>query len=157
MKLYPIEENGHLETDVASQDLSEIVIATQTLYKRKGFVPPWIGYLAVENARYVGTCAFTSPPYAGEVEIAYYTFPGCENNGIATSMAGELLKIARNQTSKIIIIAHTLPQDGASSAVLRKHGFELTGEIEHPEDGPVWKWILRKLDSAPADGQTRST
>jgi hypothetical protein len=42
------------------------------------------------------------------------------------------------------IVAHTLPQAGASTSILKRLGFECLGELQHPEDGPVWKWRLRR-------------
>jgi hypothetical protein len=38
------------------------------------------------------------------------------------------------------VIAHTLPRKGPSTSILRKLGFGRVGTIDHPEDGPVWKW-----------------
>jgi RimJ/RimL family protein N-acetyltransferase len=75
------------------------------------------------------------------VEIAYFTFPSHEGKGVATRMARELLRIARAAPAgEIAAIAHTLPQENASTAILRKLGFHLEGELLHPEDGLVWKW-----------------
>jgi hypothetical protein len=56
-------------------------------------------------------------------------------------MAAELIRITRpTGGSTITYIAHTLPREGASTAILRKLGFALVGSIDHPEDGSVWKW-----------------
>ena len=120
----------------------DVIVATQQLYGRVGFEPPWIGYLAFEADRCVGTCGFTSPPQSDRVEIAYFTFPENEARGIATRMASELIQIARNSSRDLVITAHTLPRQGASTAVLRKLGFAHVATIEHPEDGTVWEWQL---------------
>ncbi len=40
------------------------------------------------------------------------------------------------------MIAHTLGEDSASTAVLRKTGFTVTEAIDDPEDGPIWRWDL---------------
>jgi GNAT superfamily N-acetyltransferase len=56
--------------------------------------PRWWGYLAVHptDRDVVGTCGFRAGPDAnGEVEIAYFTFPGFEGQGVATAMAWRLL------------------------------------------------------------------
>ena len=37
-----------------------------------------------------------------------------------------------------------VPQESASTAILRKQGFAFEGEVEHPDDGRVWQWILEK-------------
>ncbi len=143
MHLHPIDEHGlHLPPmDVASGLVVDVVQAMIDLYARRGFVPPWIGYLGMQNGVCVGTCGFTSPPQDGEVEIAYFTFPDFEGQGVATSMATELIRSSRSAAgSSVDFIAHTLPQMGASTTILGKLGFVLQGEILHPEDGVVWKW-----------------
>jgi len=37
----------------------------------------------------------------------------------------------------------TLPEESASTTVLRKLGFQLVAELEYPEDGKVREWWLR--------------
>lgn len=150
MQLFPIERDGSVS--MAAEDPSGSVpgVAAQmaALYERRGFVRPWIGYLAIEQDVCVGTCAFTGPPADGEVEIAYFTFPGHEGSGVATRMAAALLERTRSEAAagSVAYIAHTLPQEGASTSILRRLGFKLVGAIEHPEDGTVWKWrVLRKV------------
>lgn len=143
MHLHPIDEHGLQlpPMDVASGFVVDVVKAMIDLYARRGFVPPWIGYLAMQNGVCVGTCGFTSPPKDGEVEIAYCTIPDFEGQGVATGMARELIRSSRSAAgSSISYIAHTLPQMGASTTILGKLGFVLLGEILHPEDGVVWKW-----------------
>jgi ribosomal-protein-alanine N-acetyltransferase len=85
----PVEELGSLPA-VAM----EMCTATVSLYRRVGFNPPWIGYLALSGPEVVGTCSFTSQPHLGKVEIAYFTFPQFEGRGMATSMARALIEIA---------------------------------------------------------------
>jgi hypothetical protein len=57
-------------------------------------------------------------------------------------MAAELLDLARSQAEGVVaFVAHTLPRESASTAILRRLGFRLLeGEFAHPEDGTVWKW-----------------
>ena len=87
----------------------------------------------------IGTCAFKSAPTgAGEVELAYMTFPAYEGRGHATAMAGALARIA--DAGGAMPIAHTLPQENASNKALRRNGFVFAGEVEDPEDGLVWRW-----------------
>lgn len=38
--------------------------------------------------------------------------------------------------------SQTLPEENASTSILKKLGFRLVGTVEHPEDGPVWEWEL---------------
>jgi RimJ/RimL family protein N-acetyltransferase len=113
------------------------------LYAREGFIEPWVGYLALLDNSYVGMCAFKAPPTSNRVEIACHTFPEFEGRGIATQMAAELVTLARQAEPAVIIAAQTLPEKNASTAVLEKNGFELVGEVEHPDDGVVWEWRHR--------------
>jgi hypothetical protein len=121
----------------------EVMKSSAAMYRTTGCQPPWIGYLAVDGAGCVGTCAFKSPPLEGRVEIAYFTFPGNEGRGVATAMVKALIELAKRASSSIRIFAQTLPQPNASTRVLEKLGFERTAEIDHPEDGKVWEWELR--------------
>ncbi|MEO8444305.1 MAG: GNAT family protein [Gammaproteobacteria bacterium] len=114
--------------------------ATADMYRSTGFKPPWIGYLAAAEGRVVGTCAFKSAPSDGTVEIAYFTFPGHEGQGVATTMARQLIDLAYATDRSLKIIAHTLPVRNASNAVLQKLGFLLLGDYEDPTDGTVWEW-----------------
>lgn len=120
--------------------MAQTVAATLDLYQRRGFVLPWVCYLAEQEGRIVGTCGFAGPPVKGEAEIAYFTFPGNEGQGIARRMAVALMREARGATDTGVFIAHTLPQDGPSTSILKRLGFECLGVIQHPEDGAVWKW-----------------
>ncbi len=143
MRLIPIEQQPSEAISRACKDsevLAQAVSATWDLYVRRGFITPWIGYLGQEDGEFIGVCGFAGPPTNGEVEIAYFTFPGNEGKGVATRMAAELLSITRSYSQGLTYIAHTLPQEGPSTSILRKLGFELAGTIEHSEDGPVWKW-----------------
>jgi len=144
MQLIAIEEAGATTSPVpaAGGVIDQVLEATVSLYSRRGYMLPWIGYLALEGSEFVGTCGFAGPPNTGEVEIAYFTFPGNEGRGVATQMARELLQFNRHAATQagIRFIAHTLPEEGPSASVLRKLGFRLEGEVSHPEDGKVWKW-----------------
>jgi ribosomal-protein-alanine N-acetyltransferase len=121
----------------------DIVLLMSALYAREGFVTPWVGYLALNDNTYVGMCAFKSPPNSNRVEIAVQTFPEYEGRGIGTQMALELVALARQAQPAVIITAQTLPEKNASTAILEKSGFELFGELEHPDDGVVWEWRHR--------------
>lgn len=144
LRLVPIERSGSpLGLDLALAGVAEEACrSTAALYAAAGYAEPWLGYLALEGGTIVGTCAFKGPPAGGSVEIAYFTFPGHEGRGVATAMARALLEIARRADRQVRITAQTLPQENASTAVLRKLGFTLCGSLRHPEDGEVWQWQL---------------
>jgi RimJ/RimL family protein N-acetyltransferase len=75
------------ETDAARALLSQ----TLDLLTRDPRPDPWGSYLALEDEDVVGICAFkAAPDAAGEVELAYMTFPAFERRGHATAMAARL-------------------------------------------------------------------
>jgi RimJ/RimL family protein N-acetyltransferase len=124
----------------------QVAGATSDMLERSGARPPWIGYLARRAAHgaIVGTCAFKGPPSGGAVEIAYFTFPGHERQGCAAAMASALVALAFGEPGVARVVAHTLPEEGPSTRVLRRHGFRLEGAVRDEEDGEVWRWSLAK-------------
>jgi ribosomal-protein-alanine N-acetyltransferase len=143
LMLTPIPQDGRLPEAIELDDeLRSVVEMTVGYFEKVGVTPPWMGYVAVENSTPVGTCAFKSPPADGRVEIAYFTAPAFEGRGVATAMARELVRIARREDANLVVFAQTLPEENASTAILKKLGFRLLGVKEHPEDGAVWEWEL---------------
>ena len=128
---------------IAAEYLPSVARATRTLYEKTGAEAPWIGYLArrEEDQALVGTCAFAAPPEEGEAEIAYYTFPPYEGLGVGTAMVAALIDIARAGDLDALT-AKTLPQENASTKILRRSGFDLEGPDDDEEDGEVWRWRL---------------
>lgn len=121
--------------------LKDVCVATLALYPHEEPFLPWVGYLAEEQGVLVGTCAFKSPPVAGEIEIAYFTFAEHEGRGVATRMARNLVELAVKH-GVADIMAQTLPMPNASTRILTKLGFQFTGSVIHPEDGEVWEWRI---------------
>jgi ribosomal-protein-alanine N-acetyltransferase len=123
---------------------AEVATATLDLYAQTGATEPWLSYFALREAdnALLGICSFKTPPVHGLIEIAYFTFPGYEGQGVASVMARELLKIAFNEYEVKAVLAHTLPGESASTAILRKRGFDLVEAVDDPDDGPVWRWAL---------------
>src|SRR6185295_19307384 len=103
MHLIPISREGSVRlSEVILPELAMSVIAqTVQLYARRGYVEPWVGYLAVEGGKCVGACGFTSPPVGEVAEIAYFTFPDFEKRGVATRMAQRLSSIAQVCAPKV--------------------------------------------------------
>ncbi len=146
LHLIEIGEDGNPAEDVSLTDLTRSVCEqTLGLYQRVGFQRPWIGYLAEQDGQLVGMCGFKSPPQNGQIEIAYGTTHGNEGRGIATQMARQLVQMARETEEGITVVAQTLPENGASTAILRKLDFVLIGSVHHPEDGDVWEWCLASV------------
>ena len=94
----------------------------------------------------VGNAAFVGPPNeAGEVEIAYGVVPSFEGRGYATQAAEALTAFAFADERVETVIAHTLPEKNASTRILEKIAFVFASEIEHPEDGRIWRWENRRV------------
>ncbi len=125
-------------------DVPEAITATYAanadLYRRVGFVPPWVSYVAVADDRAVGGGAFVWPPRENLVEIAYFTIKEFEGRGYATRTAAELIATARNADPGIIITAFTLRESNASTKILRRIGLRLFGDAQDADAGAVWEW-----------------
>jgi ribosomal-protein-alanine N-acetyltransferase len=127
-----------------AETVQDVAAAQAALYGKTGAAPPWIGYLAQDPAdmSLVGVGSFVAAPKDGQVEIAYFTFPGGEGRGCGGRMAKYLVDLAFEQAEVKAVIAHTLPEENPSARILRRRGFDLIGPIDHPEDGTVWLWRL---------------
>jgi RimJ/RimL family protein N-acetyltransferase len=84
------------------------------------------------------------PNDAGEVEIAYGVVPSFEGCGYATQAAEALTEFALAEERVTTVIAHTLPEENASTHILKKNGFAFARKFEHPEDGLIWRWEKRR-------------
>jgi RimJ/RimL family protein N-acetyltransferase len=120
-----------------------IATSSAAFQEQNGIELPWGGYLALDpdSRALLGTCGFKGPPDAGgAVEIAYFTFPDGEGQGIGTAMARALCETAARQPGVRRLRAHTLPEVNASARILSRLGFRHTADVIDPEDGPVWRW-----------------
>ncbi|HZA25816.1 MAG TPA: GNAT family N-acetyltransferase [Dehalococcoidia bacterium] len=143
MRLIEIGKDGRpVERLELSETARQVCESMTGMYQEQGYCSPWIGHLAEEDGVIVGTCAFKGPPVDHRVEIAYFTFPEYEGRGIATEMARQLVALARTTAANITLLAQTLPEENASTSVLRKLGFQWVGTVTHPGDGRVWEWQL---------------
>lgn len=143
MELILINKDGKPEKEIKNlHPIAEsILTATVELYKTSCYELPWAGYLALDDlGECIGTCAFKSPPVNNTVEIAYFTFPEYEGKGHASRMANNLVQTALKAQPGIKVIAQTLPEENASTSILKKAGFVFNKEVDHPEDGTVWEW-----------------
>lgn len=112
-------------------------------------VPPWCGYVGWIGGMPVGFGGFTGEPDdLGVVELGYLTFPGHTGQGVASAVAGGLVSIARANSLRAVI-AHTLPREDASGAVLLRHGFVRDVEAHDPDEGTVWRWRLELGGDVP--------
>jgi RimJ/RimL family protein N-acetyltransferase len=145
VRLHPILADGSVTGRSAdfSPGVSEVLGHTVKFYSRVGYEPPWISYLAFVDSEPVGICSFKSPPASGRVEIAFLTFPGFEDRGVATDMASQLVAIA-DTAAVPCIAAQTLLERSPSHRVLEKTGFHAMELVDHPEDGAVLEWHWKR-------------
>ena len=139
----PLHGRAANAADIADE-LCAVAEAHRDLYSRTSAEPPWIGYLAQDGHHVVGACGFKDRCRDGCVEIAYVTFPAHERRGYGTAMAASLLQIALASDDVREVCAHTLPAENASTIILRRMGFALTGPVRDPEDGDVWRWCFKR-------------
>jgi len=139
-----IEDNGEFMVDPLCE---ESLYMTIDFFKRVGYKIPWISYYAKQNELIVGCAAFKGAPQNGTVEIAYGTFELYRQNGIGTEMCKQLVELALKTDPLIKITARTLPENNFSTKILEKNGFEFSATVIDPEDGEVWEWEYRRIDS----------
>ncbi len=141
MTLLPI--TPELEFDCSNYDtISGILMEVIESTLERGTAPPWCGYLAQTiDKEVIGTCAFRGPPdERGEVELAWFTFPHYEGRGHGTRMARLLVELAEGTGEPVVLVAHTLPERSASTRICEHAGFTCEGEVQHPDEGPLWRW-----------------
>ena len=142
--LVPCQQDGKPSKPglVLPEALAANCEATADLYRRIGYTPPWIGYVATAGERAVGGGAFVGAPQDGWVEIAYFTLEPEQGQGYARLTATALVDIARTTAPHIGIRALTLMEDNASTKILRRLGFTVVGTTQDPDAGEVWDWRL---------------
>lgn len=131
----PTEPIAHLPDALVAN-----CVATADLYRRIGYVEPWVGYVAVDDREAVGGGAFVGSPRDNCVEIAYFTLKDKEGRGYATKTVAGLIEIARRHEPRIVLKAFTLQEHNASTAILRRHSFRLVGDAHDEDAGAVWEW-----------------
>jgi|SRR5450631_3549167 len=134
--------DGHPLTPIAMvpETIVAAYAANADLYRRVGFVEPWVSYVAVDEGRAVGGGAFVGPPRENRLEIAYFTLKELEGRSYATRTATALVAIARNANPEIVITAFTLRETNASTKILQRLGLKLFGDAHDPDAGDVWEW-----------------
>lgn len=103
---------------------------------------PWGSHLFFDDdGALVGFGGWKGAPLDGRAELGYAVAPPRQGRGIASAAAGLLIKRGC-AAGVLVVMAHTLAVDSASTAVLRRHGFRVVAEITDPDDGPLWRWEL---------------
>ncbi|MGK2864313.1 MAG: GNAT family N-acetyltransferase [Chitinophagaceae bacterium] len=148
MEFFPISLdkrlNGEFETH---PDCKEYLQVSIDFFSKVGYVLPWIGYYVKLNNEFVGSAAFKGKPKNKKVEISYGTFAKYQGRGIGTRICRHLVLIAIKTDPGVIVTARTLPQESASTSILKKNGFALAGTVWDEEDGNVWEWVYQPVET----------
>jgi RimJ/RimL family protein N-acetyltransferase len=110
---------------------------------RTGLVSPWGTHLFFDDdGALVGIGGWKGSPEEGVAELGYAVAPSRQRRGIATAVVRELVGRGRRAELRTVL-AHTLPEENASTTVLKRCGFTRTAELIDPDEGQVWRWELQ--------------
>jgi [ribosomal protein S5]-alanine N-acetyltransferase len=123
-----------------SENCQALICIYDEYYPQNGYEPPWTGYFIIKDNEVVGSCGFTKAPVDGVVEIAYWTFPEYEGQGIASFACGELIRMANEADPTVKVIAKTAPDENPSVTILKKYHFSQVGIVQDEEIGDAWLW-----------------
>lgn len=147
MKLIPIDKDETLNSEfLQNPDCADFLQVYPAFYEKVGFDKPWIGYfVANEEGKIIAFGGFKGKPRNGKIEIAYGTVANFEKQGYGTMLCKELVDLALKEDSTVQITARTLPEENASTRILKRNGFEFTGIVWDDDDGNVWEWKFKKV------------
>ena len=95
----------------------------------------------------VGSGGFKGGPDPdGVVEIGYEIASEYWNRGFGTQAARGMVDMAFSHAEVQAVMAHTLAEKNASNRILEKLGMQFVTEIVDPNDGPIWRWQVSRLD-----------
>jgi ribosomal-protein-alanine N-acetyltransferase len=98
-------------------------------------------FVAGDPPELVGWGGFKGPPRDGVVELGYEIAESRRGRGLATAATQAMLSEAFADEQVTLVIAHTLPEQGASNRVLERAGFAYDGEAR--EGGEVvWRYSV---------------
>lgn len=109
----------------------------------------WWTYLFIHTAdnKLIGLGGFKGvPDDSGMVELGYSIAPAYREQGLATEASRGMLDYAFSHREIRMVDAHTLPQQNASTRVLKKIGMQYVDTVIDPTDGEIWHWRLLRED-----------
>ena len=98
-------------------------------------------WMMVVDGEGVGMISVKERDSQARWDIGYGVAPSREGRGHATAAVAALKQVAQARGASGLT-AETLPDSGASPAVLRRNGFQCIGQFDHPEDGVVDQWVV---------------
>jgi RimJ/RimL family protein N-acetyltransferase len=144
LRLQTTEEVLAAINRMSAEDQRQVSPEWLTRVKGSPQSDPWTHGFVIcrcDDLERVGQCGFVAPPDSdGSVEIAYGVDEAFRGRGYATEAAMALISFAFADPRVVTVRAHTLPQESASTRVLRKCGFCRAGDGMDHEAGPVWRW-----------------
>jgi len=101
-------------------------------------------WMIVEDGEVVGLLSPTQPLNAEDrsLHIGYGVAPTRWGRGVATRAVADLVAWAREDARVDALTADTAVDNPASQTVLARNGFQILGEREDSEDGPLIMWRL---------------
>jgi len=129
-----------LDFEAAREALAQMAQSLPADYEPSTWCTYWFVHRA--DAALIGLGGYKGAPTDGAVEIGYTLAPGYRRQGLATEAARAMVERAFVEPEVDRVLAHTLPEVNASTAVLSRLGFGQTETVEDPEDGTIWQWVL---------------
>jgi len=128
--------------EAAREALAQMALTLPADYEPSTWCTYWFVHRA--DAALIGLGGYKGAPADGAVEIGYTLAPGYRGQGLATEAARVMVERAFSEPDVDRVLAHTLPDANASTAVLTRLGFVQTETVEDPEDGTIWRWVLAR-------------
>lgn len=83
-------------------------------------------------------CIVGEPNGDGEIEIGYGTYEEYRGKGYMTEAVGAIIEWAKNETDVLSIVASTHKTNQASSRILEKNSFVISGETDS-----LYNWKIK--------------
>ena len=133
---------------VGLEDHRDVIINADSFLDEHPGAADWWMYLFVleADAALIGVGGFKGEPADGVVEFGYALAPAYRGRGLALEAARALRDHALTRADVHTVQAHTLPEENASTRILRGLGLEKREPLSDPDDGEIWRWSLERHD-----------
>lgn len=101
--------------------------------------------ISKQNSSFIGFCGLVYAPGSTDVEIIYALAQPYWGQGLATEVAGAMLKFGLEQCGLPEILATIDPQNTSSVKVVEKLGMTFAGERIDEDDVPVLVFSIKQL------------